>query len=97
MARRPKDRYATAGALADEVRRWLADEPVAAHPDKPLMRLNRWVRRHTSAAVAAVSALIIAAISISPGLPHQAESASFRPNRSGPMPTSVGLAWRSSR
>jgi serine/threonine protein kinase len=31
MALRPEDRYASAGALADDLEHWLADEPVAAY------------------------------------------------------------------
>ena len=30
MALKPEDRYATPRALADDVERWMADEPVAA-------------------------------------------------------------------
>ena len=46
MSRRPGDRYATAMQLADDVERYLADEPVQAF-NEPLDRtLARWSRRH---------------------------------------------------
>jgi hypothetical protein len=42
----PADRYKTVGALADDVRRFLRDEPVKAHPDGMLRRMTRWVARN---------------------------------------------------
>ena len=35
MATEPEDRYATCRALADDIERWLADEPVVRLPGKP--------------------------------------------------------------
>jgi len=46
MAARPEDRYASAVELADDVTRWLADEPVAAFPEPAMDRIARWGRRH---------------------------------------------------
>jgi serine/threonine-protein kinase len=54
MARRPEDRYATALALASDVRRWLADEPVTAYAEPPPARAWRWMRRHRALAASAV-------------------------------------------
>ena len=53
MAVTPGDRYATAAALADDVDRFLADEPVAACPDPWQVRLWRFVKRHRTAVAAA--------------------------------------------
>jgi len=61
MARRTEDRYASAAGLAEEVRRWLADEPVGAYPDPAPTRLARWARRHRTA-VAGASALLLTAL-----------------------------------
>jgi serine/threonine-protein kinase len=53
MARLPSDRYPTAGAFGDDLRRWLRGEPVAARPVGPLGRLRRWCsRRPVPAALA---------------------------------------------
>jgi serine/threonine-protein kinase len=41
-----RDRYASASELAQEVERWLADEPVRAYPEPAFQRLRRWTRRH---------------------------------------------------
>jgi eukaryotic-like serine/threonine-protein kinase len=46
MALDPCKRYDTALALAEDIERWLADEPVTAWNDPWLDRSNRWVRRH---------------------------------------------------
>ncbi|MGC4034037.1 MAG: hypothetical protein QM754_20340 [Tepidisphaeraceae bacterium] len=40
------DRYITAGALAEDLRRFLADQPILAKPPPVTQRLSRWVRRH---------------------------------------------------
>jgi serine/threonine-protein kinase len=46
MAHDPEDRYATARALADDLERWLADEPVSAYRDPPARALSRWLAQH---------------------------------------------------
>jgi eukaryotic-like serine/threonine-protein kinase len=65
MARDPSSRYASATELSDEVRRWLADEPVEAYPDPPLRQLARWARKHRSAVIAASVVLISAVVGLS--------------------------------
>ena len=57
MALRPEDRYGSPRALADDVERWAADEPVTVFCDPPAVRLGRWARRHR-VAVTAFSALV---------------------------------------
>ncbi|MBQ0958611.1 protein kinase [Ideonella sp. 4Y11] len=42
----PEQRYATAQAMEDDLRRWLAHEPVRAHPDSWHYRLGKFCRRH---------------------------------------------------
>jgi serine/threonine protein kinase len=65
MASKPTDRYASARDLASDIDRWLADEPVAAHPESFFDRLWRYARKHPAvillAAVTSVFALPIAA------------------------------------
>jgi hypothetical protein len=43
---KPADRYLSAKALAQDVTRWLADEPVSVIRDPLLVRVRRWERRH---------------------------------------------------
>ena len=59
LARRPEDRYPSARALAEDVERWLADEPVTARRDPLWTRFWRWVRKHRTLTAAAVSTLVI--------------------------------------
>ena len=46
MATEPADRYAIGRALADDVERWLADEPVTAWREPWSRRPLRWTKRH---------------------------------------------------
>jgi serine/threonine protein kinase/WD40 repeat protein len=57
MSRAPADRYPTAGALADDLRRFLEDRPVQARRPGPAARLRRWARRHRPAVLAAGTGL----------------------------------------
>jgi WD40 repeat protein/serine/threonine protein kinase len=61
MARCPQDRYASAGDLATEIERWLADEPVLAFQEPALARLARWGRRHKPI-VAGAAALLLSMV-----------------------------------
>jgi tetratricopeptide (TPR) repeat protein len=54
MSKRPKDRYGSAGELAKDVQRWMADEPITAYREPPHRRLVRWGRRHPAVLGAAV-------------------------------------------
>jgi tetratricopeptide (TPR) repeat protein/tRNA A-37 threonylcarbamoyl transferase component Bud32 len=60
MALRPRERYASALALAADVEHWLADEPVTAYREPLGARLSRWARRHPARVAAAVAALLVA-------------------------------------
>ena len=60
MALRPADRYGSAQALAEEVERWLADEPVPARREPFWERARRWMRRRRTL-VAAIAATLLAA------------------------------------
>ena len=63
MARKRYARYQTASELADEVQRWMADEPVSAYEEPPLQQARRWVRRHErlSQVLGALAAILVAA------------------------------------
>ena len=62
MERSPEDRYASPRALADDIERWMADEPVSARPEPRAERARRWARRHRSQVFAAAAALLVALI-----------------------------------
>jgi eukaryotic-like serine/threonine-protein kinase len=50
LARSPGRRYPSAAALAEELQRWLAGEPIRARPISWIERLGRWCRRNPLAA-----------------------------------------------
>lgn len=51
-------RYGSAQELADDIRRYLAGEPVQAHPDSAGYRLRKFLGRHRVGAAAAALALL---------------------------------------
>jgi serine/threonine-protein kinase len=57
MARERSARYAHVSDLADDVQRFLADEPVSVYRAPWLQRLARWGRRHRTAAAAIAAAV----------------------------------------
>ncbi len=57
MAKRPADRYRSAQELADDLRRFLAHEPVRARLIGPLGRTIRWCRREPLVATVTLVAL----------------------------------------
>ncbi len=66
MASRPADRYTTCRALADDLERWMADEPVLAWREPLSHRARRWMRKHRTAVTAAALAglVLIAALGL---------------------------------
>lgn len=68
MALRPEDRYPDCRALADDIERWLADEPVTAYLEPWPARLARWGRRHRSLVATAAAILATATIGLAAGL-----------------------------
>jgi serine/threonine protein kinase/formylglycine-generating enzyme required for sulfatase activity len=61
MAKRPEARYATAGEMARDLRRFLADEPIRARRAGPVERALKWCRRNP---VVAASASLATAASL---------------------------------
>jgi eukaryotic-like serine/threonine-protein kinase len=60
LHKEPDKRYARAGDLAEDLRRYVAREPIMARPTPAWERGWKWARRHPApAALAAVSALFV--------------------------------------
>jgi serine/threonine protein kinase len=65
LAFEPENRYPDAGALAEDVRRFLTGQLVASHQYTPRQRVSRFVRRHRAAlTVAALAFVGIAALAV---------------------------------
>jgi len=79
MALQPDDRYASPHALADDIERWMADDPVSALPDSWGRRVARWSRRHRSTTrAAALSLFAIATVATLAALAIGREQAQTR-------------------
>src|SRR5262249_6244235 len=65
MALEPADRYPSARALAEDLDRWLAGEPVAAWPEPWSVRAQRWVGRHRTLVTTTGVALAVAVVLLS--------------------------------
>jgi serine/threonine protein kinase/Tol biopolymer transport system component len=60
LAKNPAERYPSAGAMADDLRRYIDRRPVAALPASSIDRLHKFVRRNRT--VVGVGAIAVAAI-----------------------------------
>jgi serine/threonine-protein kinase len=60
MATDPADRYASARALAEDVEKWMADEPVSAWREPLARRARRWARRNRTLVTAAATMVLVA-------------------------------------
>src|SRR6185437_10503562 len=67
MDKEPAGRYATASELAEDLRRFLAHEPIRARRPSLLDRAAKWSRRHRGMAAAALAALVLVAVGLAVG------------------------------
>jgi serine/threonine-protein kinase len=67
LSKAPPRRYASAAALAEDLRRYLRGEPIAARPAGRLERLARWARRRPAAAALLTGALLVLAAVLGSG------------------------------
>jgi hypothetical protein len=73
MARRRYARYPSTTALADDVQRWMAGEPVTAYKERPSQRVGRWIQHHqrlSQLIAAAVIITIVAGITLTIAARH---------------------------
>jgi eukaryotic-like serine/threonine-protein kinase len=64
MALRPGDRYASPRFLAEDIERWMADEPVTAWREPWTRRVSRWLTRHRTAVTGAAAALLAGVVGL---------------------------------
>lgn len=66
LNKRPEERYGSAQEVADDLHRFLRDEPILARPPSFVERLRKWGRRHPSYVVALV--IVMFAILVTSGI-----------------------------
>jgi len=95
MSRNRLDRYLSAGALAEDVQRWLADEPVSTYRDPWYVRVGRWTRRHRqlTAAVAAVVLLTAVTATTAAVLIDHARHAALEARQREAQARRVAFGW----
>ncbi|QDV84289.1 protein kinase domain-containing protein [Stieleria magnilauensis] len=59
MATRMSQRYASAGDLAEDVQKYLADQPISVFTDPPIERTLRWARNHRAWTAALAVGLLL--------------------------------------
>ena len=64
ISKDPADRYQSAQLLADDLRRFLVDEPIHARPPSAWDQAVKWTRRHRSLALSALVILGLAAVAL---------------------------------
>jgi serine/threonine protein kinase/tetratricopeptide (TPR) repeat protein len=74
MALRPEDRYGSCRALAEDIERWMADEPVSAWREPVRRRAQRWARQNRTAVAGALVALMASLVGLSAVAAVQARS-----------------------
>lgn len=60
----PSDRYESAQHFADDLRRYLAEIPITARRPSISDQLRKWMRRHPTAVISALLAMIVTMISL---------------------------------
>lgn len=65
LSRNPQERYASVAGLAEDIGRWLADEPVNAWPEPFTIRTRRWIRGHQTLMVSAAASVSVAVTTLS--------------------------------
>lgn len=58
LSQEPERRYPSAGQMADDLRRYVAGQPISARPDSLGYRLAKLVRRHPWSSAAAILAIV---------------------------------------
>src|SRR5438552_9144298 len=64
LEREPQARYQSAGALAEDLERWLKGRPIIARPVLPPVQTWRWLKRNPKLAAATIAALVFATAAV---------------------------------
>jgi tetratricopeptide (TPR) repeat protein/tRNA A-37 threonylcarbamoyl transferase component Bud32 len=82
IALKPDERYGSCRELAEDIERWMADEPVTAWREPLSRRARRWARRNRTAVAAVLVALVTGVIGLGAiaGVQARANTALLRAN-----------------
>ncbi|MEY2562209.1 MAG: eukaryotic-like serine/threonine-protein kinase [Verrucomicrobiota bacterium] len=64
LEKQPRDRYASAAAFAEDLRRYLEDESIMARPPTTVARAIKWTKRHPWRTSFAIAALVFLGIGL---------------------------------
>jgi serine/threonine protein kinase len=68
LKKNPAERYISVAAFADDLRRYLRDEPISARPDTIAYRVGKFVHRNRTAVILASSTLLLVIASLAGGI-----------------------------
>jgi hypothetical protein len=78
LERDPGHRYQSAGELADDLKRYLGDEPIRARRTSPIARFGRWCRRNPAlASLSSAVAMLLMVTSVVSIVAYQQTSAAL--------------------
>src|SRR5713101_4995740 len=60
LQKEPRDRYGSALALAEDLERYLQDEPIRAKRPTMMLRVKKWAQRHKTVVRSAAVVLVLA-------------------------------------
>jgi tetratricopeptide (TPR) repeat protein len=83
LKKQPAERYANAQQLADDLQRYLDDEPITARPDAPGYVLAKFVRRHRVGVAASAGVVLALAVGAGVALWEAAEARRQREQAEG--------------
>jgi serine/threonine protein kinase/tetratricopeptide (TPR) repeat protein len=78
LVKNPNDRYASAGDLADDLRRWLNHQTIRAKPPTLRQRTAKWMRRHQPVVWSGLAVLLLAAAMLGGSITWVARDAAER-------------------
>ena len=96
LEKEPSRRYATAEALADDLHRFLADQPIVARPVGAIGRLRRWGRRNPALTAIMMIAACLAAVALGTVLWEWRDAVNARARRDQAL-VAVGTEQRRGR
>ncbi|MCI0642333.1 MAG: protein kinase [Gemmataceae bacterium] len=95
LQRQPRQRYATAEALAEDLRRFQSGEPIAARPPTAWERAARWVKRRREKVALALAGVLLAvfvAVVLWPRPPAPNPAPPLDPGQKAPLHLPADLA-----